>query len=769
MADAIPPPPSGFTVDADPDAASSDHIPAPPAGFKLDNAAADTPKARGAVENPGDIGAGQLFGDMAKGIAGPVAHVAGTLADVFTGTSPGAGSHAERWAAPFAVTDELGQLTPAQQKAHQAVGNAVSSGYDKLAGTGPLAQTVKERVPQAAEAISAVVPVLRAAETAAPMVASIPGKIGSAARSYADRPIVGAPSAEAAVPLASTDQVASGRQSMGAAQVNPSPFQLTGQETGRGSPSFPQVKLAKNSGDVAPEEQSTRAGIVKEVLDDAGEDAGIRTGVLTGNEQTLRSEYQAAKNPNQTPANGLMAAQIGAEQRALPKFAQRRIDATGADPTLANDYQRGETINNAFYGPEDSLKSYLGQQKQKIFQAALDKNGASVIPTDTTDALLSDPQFQAGLKLSGHEGVASGAQDLISLAKKTGFKDPITGEQYAPGSVAAWNAVTKALNKGWTPDNAVTVRAINGAINQDIALSGGGELYQLGNKVHQLEKGLLADSPGINKVFGEVDPNGVQTAKAFETIPRTLNDMPLDQWRHIHDTLDTLSRGQLRGAPEGMDPVPEGLQQAAARAKAEMQGALAREVYSQGAGNAGGWNANAANKALNGRVGQKILDVAPPDEVRKFQTLNAAGQIMPGSHPYEGAGAQTARMGNEPGFVENYAPKAGAALGAQAAGPAGMWVGEKVGSKISGFTKSSREATHAKSVSDTLRNNLNLAQPDTGIARASGGKVDHDALVEKLYQRWKSAKRDTDKSTKGFLGVPDAAIIRALEVAQEHI
>lgn len=55
------------------------------------------------------------------------------------------------------------------------------------------------------------------------------------------------------------------------------------------------------------------------------------------------------------------------------------------------------------------------------------------------------------------------------------------------------------------------------------------------------------------------------------------------------------------------------------------------------------------------------------------------------------------------------------------------------------------------------------------IQRASGGKVDHDALVERLYRRWKAAKRETDKTTKTLLGVPDATIIKALDIAQEHI
>jgi hypothetical protein len=612
-----------------------------------------------------------------------------------------------------------------------------------------------------------VAPVLSDVAEIAPAVGAAKGITG-AAREFSNRPN---PVAEASpptpsVPLSAEDQSGS-RQSMGASQVNPSPFTLTGQETGRGSPWFPQIKLAKNAGDVPANEQSTRAQIVREVLSDADEkDAGIRTGVLTGNEQTLRSEYQAAKNPNQTPANALMADQISAEQRALPKFAQQRIDATGTDRTLTNDYQRGETINNAFYGPE-GLKSYLNQQKSKIYQAALEKNGNDRIPIDVTETMFKDPQFAAGAKLMKHEGVVGGAQDLLDLAKNVGFKDPVTGVQYEPGSVAAYHAVTKALNKGWTPENSVTIGKINDAINQDIAKSGGGDLYKLGNAVHQLDKTMLSDSSGISDVFGAVDANGIQTGKDFENIPKTLNNLPTDQWRHIHDTLDTLSRGHLRGAPEGMDPIPQELQQAAARAKAEMHGALAREVYGKGAGNNGGWSAHKANETLNGRVGQKILDAFPSDEIRKFQTLNAAGHIMPGAHAYEGAGAQTARMGREPGFIENYAPKAGIVLGAKTMVPGAALVGEKLGEKISGLTRGRREAKQANQVSQTLRDNLNRAMGGTVLSRATGGRTgpSDDELVRRLMARWHKAKRGADASTKPLLNVPDAAIIHALKVS----
>jgi hypothetical protein len=117
--------------------------------------------------NPRDIGAGQLFGDMAKGLVGGIAHGAGTVADIVTGTGPGEGSHAERWAAPFAITDSLGQLDPEQAQLHEAVGR----GLDATIGTGPLAQTLRERVPQAVEGIATVVPVLKGAGGAVSRVA----------------------------------------------------------------------------------------------------------------------------------------------------------------------------------------------------------------------------------------------------------------------------------------------------------------------------------------------------------------------------------------------------------------------------------------------------------------------------------------------------------------------------------------------------------------------------------------------------------------------
>ena len=58
-----------------------------------------------------------------------------------------------------------------------------------------------------------------------------------------------------------------------------------------------------------------------------------------------------------------------------------------------------------------------------------------------------------------------------------------------------------------------------------------------------------------------------------------------------------------------------------------------------------------------------------------------------------------------------------------------------------------------------------IAQGADAIQRATGGKVDINSLVEKLIQRWKAAKKETDHSTKKLLRVPDSTIVRALDIA----
>ena len=61
------------------------------------------------------------------------------------------------------------------------------------------------------------------------------------------------------------------------------------------------------------------------------------------------------------------------------------------------------------------------------------------------------------------------------------------------------------------------------------------------------------------------------------------------------------------------------------------------------------------------------------------------------------------------------------------------------------------------------------AMENSGIQRASGGKVDIDSLVNRLIKRWKETKKATDAGTKTLLRQPDSAIVCALDIAGRAI
>jgi hypothetical protein len=166
-----------------------------------------------------------------------------------------------------------------------------------------------------------------------------------------------------------------------------------------------------------------------------------------------------------------------------------------------------------------------------------------------------------------------------------------------------------------------------------------------------------------------------------------------------------------------MPPIPVELRQAAAAAKNEMSGALAREVYEQGAGKTGAWNQNSVNKTLNSVVGQKITETFPPDEVQRFHALNYGGQIMPGVHSYEGAGLQSQRL-SKPTFVEKYAPKAsaavvggiGGAVGGGVGATAGAGVGQWAGNKLAARSAAGRLDGEANRLVEAMRSNSKLGR-----------------------------------------------------------
>ena len=110
------------------------------------------------------------------------------------------------------------------------------------------------------------------------------------------------------------------------------------------------------------------------------------------------------------------------------------------------------------------------------------------------------------------------------------------------------------------------------------------------------------------------------------------------------------------------------------------------------------------------------------------------------------------------GVISNAAHGVAGELGQAALDAKTFGMGSKI---IRGFTENS----FAKR---SLAPGAGLTKPapePPPIGRASGGRVDHEALLNRLLQRYKAAKKMNDAGTEPLLKAPDASIIRALDIA----
>lgn len=599
-----------------------------------------------------------------------------------------------------AYQQPLGGVTePIAQKVNQMFNQLGMTPEQISEKTGIPAQDIRNMV------VIGSVALPQALKETAPVAKQVGQAVTAPIREAASELQVQRPTAAADLQAQFTAKQAPPPGSVGAAGVQNNPFagKFTGEEYG-GSETFPQLKLAKIPKDVPIPEQQLRSQLFQEVLPDVKP----RMGVVTGNDNLLRNEHALASMAEPTPLGLKMKEQIANEQIGLSKFAEDRVNATGASKSLINDEQRGQRINDVMYGasPDDitptSITGYFNQAKKEIYNSAYDKVGNNKINTTHADELFVDPQVKSTFKAAGTLNLLEGAQELIDLAKTAGFKLP-DGSIAPPGSVAAFDHVRKTLNspKIWSRDKASSIREINQAIDRDIAAVADPALYKLGDKIHQLEKSIF-ESKGIKSLFGEVDQNGVLTsATPLEKIPSKLNNLPKDQWRHVRDTLNDLAEGRVRNAPEGLPPVPNELRQYAKAAVAEIDGALAREVYKAGASNVGEWSSKKANNVLNSVVGQKILETFPPDEVKRFHALNYVGQYTP-SLKYEGAALQQRRVG----LLEKGLPNIGATAGGAVGGfvgegsplaiGGGAYLGREIGQKLQARKVAKEEAKAVK-------------------------------------------------------------------------
>lgn len=494
----------------------------------------------------------------------------------------------------------------------------------------------------------------------------------------------------------------------GAAVSEMNPYRpFPNEEPSRGGV-FSLLKSSKTAEDLKLPNQQQVVNIVQEVL---GPESDVRPGVVTQNINTLKNEYTEANLAKPTPRSDLLKRQIANEQTALSEYAKNRIAQTGADTNLVDPYARGERINNAFAGGYnkasgefEGLTGFLQKEKSALYDEAKRTIGINPIESSTIEKLLNNPQFNSTAKASGVN--LEGFKELLQQHKTTGF------ENAAANTINSMEEFSKAINKTWSQDRKYFIGRMINAIDEDVAKAGGPGVLKQAKNLHQAEKTLFA-SKGIKTMFGEIDPNGVQLATKFEDIPKKLNSLGADEWKHIYDTADQLSKGRVRGVGFDIEVPPE-IRQAAQSAKNEMRGSIAREIYEAGSNKLGVWNQNAANKIMNARW-QKIKYAFDPEEVKNLHTLNYAGQLMPGVHAYEGAALQGQRL---QGIIESNLGKLGATVGGSAGGflagtpgaAAGAYMGGQLGLKGAAAMEAKALQKSAEQLQKEMKRNAQLGK-----------------------------------------------------------
>jgi len=493
---------------------------------------------------------------------------------------------------------------------------------------------------------------------------------------------------------------------VGAAEANLNPYagKFTGESIGRGE-LYPQIKVSKIAGDIPLDEQRLKSEVLQDILKDSKQ---IRPGVLSGNEQTLRAEYNAASRPEQSPGGQMFKEQIVNEQNALTNYAQERINNTGASSKLNTPEKRGYAMNNAVIGRFDrktgefeGMLGFIQKLKNDVYEAGRKKVGDNPVEVANFEKELNNPSNQDFLKAKGSKDFIEGVQGFLNSHKTRGFNDT------KPNSINGLEEIRKSLNELYDDKNRRVVGKLISAIDDDIAAVGGAGAIEKGRQIHALEKTIFGpEGIKINSIFGEINPDTlIKKGIPTEKITQKLNDLPLDQWKHIYDTADKVSKGKIQIGNIGYK-IPQDVIDQANQLKNEMKGAIAREIFQEGEKKIGVWNQNSANAAMNS-LGDKITYAFSPEEQLAFNRLNLGGQWMPGVHSYEGGAMQAERMGLLKKGISKLPFLGGALVGGATKG-AGTGVGVALGEAGQDLLLLNLSKKDAQKMQETMKSNYNL-------------------------------------------------------------
>jgi hypothetical protein len=360
----------------------------------------------------------------------------------------------------------------------------------------------------------------------------------------------------------------------------------------------------------SPDEQAARQQTLQDIgLTEARESA------VTGDTKAAGTDFQTSKLDN--AAGDRMTNVIDAERGALQGYAGQIADASGGSRGLDSPslYQRGEAIAK----PVEELSDYFDAKTKQAYQAADQAAGGVPIDMPATGDFLKNQRSQFLGTVEGkqlREGVQARMRDL-------GLMDEDGNVQQA--TVQQAERLKQYLGDQWSPRTSRLIGQLKGAIDDDVTKAAGSDIYANARQTRALRATLLDDPTGIAKLAAPDDRLGINRTVPLEQVPDYVANLPVDQFGHIVKTLRD---------------VPPEVQPSAASALNEIRSHFANRVEAAGNSTQGMWNTKGVNEYLN-KNQLKMAEVYSPEEMQRFKTLSAAGNILKMDRTYPGAAAQT--------------------------------------------------------------------------------------------------------------------------------
>ncbi|WP_372845480.1 hypothetical protein, partial [Psychrobacter sp.] len=357
-------------------------------------------------------------------------------------------------------------------------------------------------------------------------------------------------------------------------------------------------------------------GLRAEVLRDLGiPDESARKGAITGDITQLETEKSLSKLD--TEAGLQMREKLDAEYGAMNDYANRIIEDDIGARAGASPESRGQVVIDALDNYKQWYKDQVAADYKKADEVTGGKGGIELTQFASELGKASNWDGKA-TNQSLRRGIRSYLNEM-QLMNKDGTVKPMTARQA--------ESIRQYINSQWSPDSAGLIAKVNESIDMGVFSKLEDSAYLSARGRYQLYKQMFENPKGVGKLL---DVDGINRKVSPEKVGRELQLLAAKdgaQFNHIYGLLDN---------------VPDAIKPQAARAKAEIQAAIAESVL----GKAGLKSVNKEwmqYRRPNEDGSYKASAIFGDDVAKKLDTYIAGRNVLQHQDPNPSGTATTAR------------------------------------------------------------------------------------------------------------------------------